>query len=166
MGNKSVKENKNPYFKSREDAGLTREAAAEKMGCISADRIYNIETKTLPHPDEVLLMAECYKNPSLCNYYCSHDCEIGRVSVPQIQEKDLPTITLEMLSTLNTLSGNRDRLIDISADGEISEDEMSDFLSIQATLNKMSLAIGSLKLWVDNAVATGRIDKAILKKEE
>ncbi|MBR5361628.1 MAG: helix-turn-helix domain-containing protein [Lachnospiraceae bacterium] len=162
MGNKSVKENKNMYFKSREDAGLTREAAAEKMGCISADRIYNIETKSLPHPDEVLVMAECYKNPSLCNYYCSHDCEIGQKYVPEVQAKDLPTITLEMLSTLNTLSGNRDRLIDISADGEISADEMPDFKAIQDTLNKMSLAISSLKLWVDNAVTTGRIDKSLL----
>ena len=162
MGNKSVKENKNMYFKSREDAGLTREAAAEKMGCISADRIYNIETKSLPHPDEVLVMAECYKNPSLCNYYCSHDCEIGQKYVPEVQAKDLPTITLEMLSTLNTLSGNRDRLIDISADGEISADEMPDFKAIQDTLNKMSLAINSLKLWVDYAVATGRIDKSLL----
>ncbi len=163
MGNRSVKENKNMYFKAREDAGLTREAAAEKMGCISADRIYNIETKSLPHPDEVLLMAECYKNPALCNHYCSHDCEIGQKYVPEIQSKDLPTITLEMLSTLNTLSGNRDRLIDISADGEISADEMSDFQAIQDTLNKMSLAISSLKLWVDYAVATGRIDKSLLK---
>ena len=163
MGNRSVKENKNMYFKAREDAGLTREAAAEKMGCISADRIYNIETKSLPHPDEVLLMAECYKNPALCNHYCSHDCEIGQKYVPEVQSKDLPTITLEMLSTLNTLSGNRDRLIDISADGEISADEMPDFQAIQDTLNKMSLAISSLKLWVDNAVATGRIDKSLLK---
>jgi len=163
MGNRSVKENKNMYFKAREDAGLTREAAAEKMGCISADRIYNIETKSLPHPDEVLLMAECYKNPALCNHYCSHDCEIGQKYVPEVQSKDLPTITLEMLSTLNTLSGNRDRLIDISADGEISADEMPDFRAIQDTLNKMSLAINSLKLWVDNAVATGRIDKSLLK---
>ncbi len=163
MGNRSVKENKNMYFKAREDAGLTREAAAEKMGCISADRIYNIETKSLPHPDEVLLMAECYKDPALCNHYCSHDCEIGQKYVPEVQSKDLPTITLEMLSTLNTLSGNRDRLIDISADGEISADEMHDFQAIQDTLNKMSLAISSLKLWVDNAVATGRIDKSLLK---
>ncbi len=163
MGNRSVKENKNMYFKAREDAGLTREAAAEKMGCISADRIYNIETKSLPHPDEVLLMAECYKNPALCNHYCSHDCEIGQKFVPEVQSKDLPTITLEMLSTLNTLSGNRDRLIDISADGEISADEMPDFRAIQDTLNKMSLAISSLKLWVDNAVATGRIDKSLIK---
>lgn len=50
MGNRSIKEDKNIYFKCREEACLTREAAAEKMDCISADRIYKIETKSVPYP--------------------------------------------------------------------------------------------------------------------
>ena len=164
MGVRSVKEDKNIYFASRENAGLTRESAAEQMECISADRIYKIETgKALPHPDEVLLMAECYKNPSMCNFYCSHECEIGQKYVPEIKVKDLPAITLEMLATLNNLQKSKDRLIEISADGELTEDEMPDFLSIQDSLNKMSLAIDALKLWVNNAVATGRIDGTVLE---
>ena len=74
MGRKSVKEDKNVYFTSREAAGWTREIAAEQLGCISADRIEKIENeKSMPHPDEVLIMSEIYKNPSLCNYYCSHE---------------------------------------------------------------------------------------------
>ncbi len=159
MGNRSVKEDKNIYFTSREAAGLTREAASEKMGCISADRIYKIETKSAPHPDEVLLMAECYKNPAICNYYCSHECEIGQKYVPEVEVKDLPHITLEMLATLNQVSKSKDRLIEISADGKLTEDEMPDFTEIQDSLNKLSLAIDSLKLWVNNAIATGEINK-------
>ena len=104
MGRKSTKENKNIYQISREKAGLTREAASEKMIYISSDRIEKIESeKSEPHPDEILTMAECYKNPSMCNYYCSQECPIGREYVPQIEVKDLSQITLEMLSTLNTL---------------------------------------------------------------
>ncbi len=164
MGNKSIKEDKNIYFTSRESAGLTREAAAEQMETVSADRIYKIETgKAIPHPDEVLLMADCYKNPALCNYYCSHECEIGQKYVPEVQVKDLPHITLEMLATLNRLQNHKDRLIEISADGELSEDELPDFLSIQNSLDQMSLAIDALKLWVNNAVATGKLDNSMLK---
>lgn len=164
MGNKSIKEDKNIYFTSRENAGLTREAAAEQMQTVSADRIYKIETeKAIPHPDEVLLMADCYKNPALCNYYCSHECEIGQKYVPEVQVKDLPHITLEMLATLNRLQSNKDRLIEISADGELSEDELPDFLSIQNSLDQMSLAIDALKLWVNNAVATGKLDGSMLE---
>ena len=165
MGRKSTKENKNIYQISRENANLTREAAAEQLEFISSDRIEKIESeKSYPHPDEILAMADCYKNPSLCNYYCSHECSIGREYVPHVTAKDLSVVTLEMLSTLNILSKEKDIMIDIAADGEVTEDEMSDFLRIRNTLEDMSLSIESLKLWFENAIASGRIDKSVLNK--
>ena len=119
MGRKSTKENKNIYQTSRETAELTRDAAAAKLEFISSDRIEKIENeKSYPHPDEILAMADCYKNPSLCNYYCSHECPIGQEYVPAVVAKDLSVITLEMLSTLNTLTREKDRLFDIAADGD------------------------------------------------
>lgn len=164
MGRKSTKENKNIYHVSREMAGLTREAAAEQLEFISADRIEKIENeRSNPHPDEILAMADCYKNPSLCNYYCSHECPIGQEYVPEVEVKDLSVITLEMLSTLNTLTRERDRLIDIAADGKVTEDEIPDFIRIKENLDHMSLAIDSLKLWVENTIASGEIDKKILE---
>ncbi|MCR4657605.1 MAG: hypothetical protein K5770_15475 [Lachnospiraceae bacterium] len=45
MGKKSVKENKNAYQNSREEAGLTRQHASELMEFISADRIEKIENE-------------------------------------------------------------------------------------------------------------------------
>ncbi len=165
MGRKSTKENKNIYQTSRETAGLTREAAAEQLEFISSDRIEKIENeRSYPHPDEILAMADCYKNPSLCNYYCSHECPIGQEYVPEVAVKDLSVITLEMLSTLNTLSKEKDRLIDIAADGKISDDEIPDFIKIKENLENMSLSIDSLKLWVENTIASGEIDKDLLNK--
>lgn len=72
-------------------------------------------------------------------------------------------ITLEMLSTLNSLSKEKDRMIDIAADGKITEDEVTDFLRIKSNLDNMSLAIESLKLWVQNTIASGDIDKDLLE---
>ncbi len=166
MGRKSTKENKNVYQISRENMELTREAAASQLEFISADRIEKIENeKSFPHPDEILAMADCYKNPSLCNYYCSHECPIGKQYIPEITAKDLSVITLEMLSTLNTLSKERDRMIDIAADGKVSEDEIGDFLRIKEYLESMSLTIESLKLWVENTIASGEIDRNLLKPD-
>lgn len=89
MGRKSTKENKNIYQTSREAVNMTREAASEALTFISPDRIVKIESeKSLPHPDEILAMAECYKDPGLCNYYCSHECPIGQEYVPEIRMKD------------------------------------------------------------------------------
>ena len=164
MGRKSTKECKNIYQISREEAELTRNAAAEKLQFISADRIEKIESeKSLPHPDEILAMSDSYKNPSLCNYYCSHECPIGQEYIPEIKAKDLSVITLEMLATLNTLFKEKERMVEIAVDGEITEDEIPDFLEIQTNLDKMSLAIDSLKLWIDNTIAAGKIDKELIK---
>ena len=140
MGKKSVKENKNIYFISRENAGLTREQASEIMGYVSADRIEKIEyDKSIPHPDEILAMAECYKYPLLCNNYCANVCSIGQKYVPAVELKDLPRITLEMLSLLNMIEKEKNRLIEITADGEITQDEYSDFAKIKETLDKISI---------------------------
>ena len=158
MGRKSTKENKNIYQISRESMGLTREAASEQLSYISSDRIEKIESeKSIPHPDEILSMADCYKNPSLCNYYCSHECPIGQEYVPEVKFKELTQITLEMLASLNALEKEKNRLIEITVDGIISEDELKDFEKIQAQLAQISLTIDSLQLWVQKAIADGKI---------
>ena len=158
MGRKSTKENKNIYQTSREALGLTREAAAEQLEFLSADRIEKIESeKSLPHPDEILAMADCYKNPSLCNYYCSHECPIGQEYVPEVQMKNLSQITLEMLASLNTLNRDKDRLIEITVDGQISKDELDDFHKIQTQLGQISQTIDSLQLWVQKAIMDGKL---------
>lgn len=164
MGRKSIKANKNIYQISREEQDLTRERAADLLKYISPDRIEKIESeKSIPHPDEIIAMAECYKKPSLCNYFCSHECPIGIKSVPEIESKDLSQITLEMIATINKLNKDKERLIEITVDGTISSDEIRDFKSIKNTLSEMSTAIASLNLWIDTTIANGKIDKNLLK---
>ena len=163
MGRKSNKENKNIYQLCREGAGLTREAAAAGMDFISASRIEKIESeRSLPHPEEILAMAKCYKNPSLCNHYCSHECPIGIEYVDEIEEKNISQITLEMMVTINKLVIDRDRLMEITVDGKITEDEYEDFKNIRKHLLEMSQAINSMKLWIDNTIAAGELDSEAL----
>ena len=83
MARASTKENKRPYQTTRESLKLTRETASELLETLSPERIEKIENdRTLPHPDEVLVMAQKYKQPSLCNYYCANQCPIGAQYVP------------------------------------------------------------------------------------
>lgn len=158
MGRKSTKENKNYYQTCRENAGLTRDAAADLIGYVSSDKIEKIENeRTFAHPEEVLAMSKVYKTPDLCNYYCSHECPIGKEYVPEVKLKTLSQITLEMLASLNSMEKQKSRLIEITVDGKISDDEMDDFLHIQQQLSQISMAIDSLSLWVQKAIADGRI---------
>ncbi|MBQ1457557.1 MULTISPECIES: helix-turn-helix domain-containing protein [Butyrivibrio] len=157
MGKKSVRPNKNLYMISRESLDLTREDAAELTG-ISADRLEKIENeKSLPHPDEVLMMAKYYKNPSINNYFCSHECPIGQQYVPAIPKKELSQIVLEMLASLNNMNREKERLIEITADGKIGDDELEDFHNIQEQLSKISASVESLRLWVEEMIAKGNI---------
>lgn len=160
MGKRSVRENKNIYQLSREEAGLTREKAEELLGYVSAERIEKIESeKSLPHPDEILAMSQCYKVPTLCNYFCTHECPIGEKYVNEVTYKDLSQITLETLASLNSLDKAKNRFIEITVDGVISEDEVKDFKKISDELNKISSTIDSLKLWIEHTISTGQIDK-------
>ena len=159
MAIKPVKNDKNVYRMSREAAKLTREAASEQL-FISPDRIEKIEMRgAAPHPDEVLAMASAYKDPVLCNYYCSHECEIGKVCVPEVQAKDVSQITLEMLANLNKMSKVKDRLIEITVDGAIDREEIGEFRQILSMLDQMSMTIDSMKLWVQQQIAAGNIDQ-------
>ena len=154
MGRKSIKENKNIYFTSREEAGLTRSQASEAMGYISESRIDKIENdRTNVHPDDVVAMAAAYKKPQLCNYYCTHECSIGKNNVTELQLSNLPELSLGILNSLNALNTQKDRLMEIAEDGKISEDEIADFTAIQKNLNKISATVESLKLWVAQAIA-------------
>lgn len=159
MGKKSTKENKNIYQVCREDLGLTRDKASELMEYISPDRIEKIESeKSLPHPDEILMMADAYKMPELCNYFCSHECPIGQKYVPEIKAKDLSQIVIELLAGLNSLNKEKERLIDITVDGEITEDEYEDFKRIREQLKEISVCSDTLQLWLDKTIAAGKID--------
>lgn len=165
MGRKSIKENKSVYQIAREDLDLTREKASELLEFISADRIEKIENgKVVITPDDVMQMAKCYKNPSLCNYFCSHECAIGKEKVPEVKAKELSQITIETLAALNKMNKEKDRLLEIAEDGEITPDEYADFMNIKKTLDKISLSVESLKLWVDEKIAQGQITEDIWKK--
>ena len=159
MARTSTKENKNLYHKTREALQLTREAASELLESITPERIEKIENeRSLPHPDEVLVMAEKYKQPGLCNYYCANQCPIGQQYVPEIKAKDLSQIVLETLASLNILNKQKERLIEITVDGKITGDEIEDFIFIQEELEKISIAVETLQLWSERMLATGAID--------
>ena len=160
MARRSTKENKNIYQRMREGLELTREEASDMLVTMSPERIEKIESeRSMPHPDEVLLMSDQYKHPSLCNYYCANQCPIGAQYVPEIKIKDLSQIVLETIASLNAMQKKKDRLIEITVDGEITDDELEDFVQIQQELEKISVAVETLQLWCERMLDTGAIDR-------
>ena len=88
------------------------------------------------------------------------ECAIGEKYVPEIKEKEnLPQIVLEILSSLNSLEKSRNVLIDISADGEIQDHEIADLIAIQDELERISITVETLQLWVEKRLSSGEINR-------
>ena len=155
----SAKENKNIYFQKREELKLTRDQASELLDSIPPERIEKIENERVePHPEEILIMADKYKAPEICNYYCSHQCPIGQEYVPEIKIQDLSQIVLKMVDSLNNVQDKQKRLISITADGVIDDSEIDDFVGIQEKLENISITVEALQLWTEQMVANGSIN--------
>jgi len=160
MGRKSTRENKTAYQLAREKRGLTVEKAGELMDGLTMDRVAKIESGNVRvQPEDVVLMADCYRSPELCNYYCTHECAIGERTVPEIEMTSFSQIAIETLNSLNKMTHLKDRLLEIVEDGQVRPDESDDFLIIKSTLDKISASVNALQLWVDGQIANGKLDR-------
>ena len=103
---------------------------------------------------------------NLCNYFCSHKCEIGHRYVPEVEVSDLSDIILETIASLNEINPLTTRLIQIARDGKISDDEMKDFAFISKKLDEISLAVDSLNLWGDKTASEKGLNINLLNAEK
>ena len=151
------------YKEIRKRNDMTRDDVCDKASLmnnpIQPERLERIENGKFPiTPDEVMLLAEIYGEPTLCNHYCSKECPIGKKYVPEVKVKDLAQIVLEMLSSLNSMKKSQERLIEITADGEIDDNEIKDFVFIQKELERISITVEALQLWVEQMLADKKIN--------
>lgn len=151
------------YKEIRKKHDLTRDDVCDKASImnnpIQPERLERIENgKFSITPDEVMLLAEIYGEPTLCNHYCSKECPIGEKYVPEVKVKDLAQIVLEMLSSLNSMKKSQERLIEITADGMIDDEEIKDFVYIQKELERISITVETLQLWVEQMLADKKIN--------
>ena len=160
MGRKSIRENKNIYQITRENLGLTREKAGELIPGFSPERIEKIENERVQiRPDDVKLMAEYYKAPGLCNYFCSQECPIGKGRTPRVESRELVQIAVETINGINRLNREKDRLLEIAEDGSISRDEYEDFAQIREVLEKIQVSVSTLQLWLEQKMSEGEIEE-------
>ena len=154
-----MKRGSNYYLEIRKNRGLSREKASELMDTLSPDKIEKIENeKQDPTPADIMEMANGYEEPSIRNYYCAHDCPMGQYFVPSVEFKELEKTVLQMVAALNSMHSMQERLIAISADGKIDNDEIRDFVRIQKELERISMATDSMQLWSEKMLSTGAID--------
>lgn len=161
MGNGGTKENQNVYFRARKEAAeynerlSSREGAAELLG-ISPSTLADYElgiTKFVP-VDKVVLMADLYNRPELRTGYCKYECPIGKHIPLATSVSGIEGIALRLIREFDPdkIKDMEKKLIDIAADGIISEDEKPTLENILGRLDELSLAISELKLAGEKAL--------------
>lgn len=142
------------YRRARRRAARTNQKfrSAEKAGevlLIDRIRLLNIENeRILPRPDEVVSMAEAYKAPELCSYYCSRECPVGKfLDYPEINELSFPKIATSLVSSMHLFGKATDTICTIFKDNEISDNEMEEFKKVLVMLDELSDYSDALKLW-------------------
>lgn len=150
---------KNYYLEIRKKHGLSRDKASELMDTLSPEKIEKIENeKQDPTPADIMELAKGYGEPSVRNYYCAHDCPMGKYFVPEVKIKELEKTVLQMIASLNAMHAMQERLVAISADGIIDENEIRDFIRIERELERISMATDSMQLWTEEMLSVGAID--------
>lgn len=161
MGKDPTKGNDNVYFRARKEAAtynerlFSREGAAELLG-ISVSTLADYElgnTKVIP-VDKVVLMADLYNCPELKYGYCKNECPIGKQMPLATEAKGIEGIALRMIQKFDPegLSGMKNSLVDIAADGIISDDEKPKLEAILRKLDDMAVVINEMKLVGEKAL--------------
>ena len=155
MGKDPIKENTNVYFRARKNAAIynerlySREGAAELLGIsVSALADYELgNTKVVP-VDKVVLMADLYNAPELITGYCVHECPIHGFLPLSTKKKDLQGIALRLLKGFNEeeLKRMKDDLIEITADGGISQEEIPKLTEIMERLESITETVSEMKI--------------------
>lgn len=152
MSNITAKTSSNVFYKARCEAAKhneplsSREGAADIMS-IDRGRLYRIESGIAnPYPEEIHLMADLYKAPELENYYCTNICPLGG-DMPKADISTLDRIAIRALDSFRKLSNTRELLLDITADGVITEDEKDDLQKIIENLEALEAVAQNLKIW-------------------
>ena len=134
----------------------SQEGVADLVGCgrDSIRRIENGLNKVMP-VDMAILLADLYHAPELKNYYCLHECPIGRTRAlsDDAIEVDRATVKLTQILRKETVQAFKHKLQDIAMDGVISDDELDEFNDVVDSLKEVSKIISQLEIIRDRRMA-------------
>ena len=116
-------------------------------------------TKCMP-VDKAVLMADLYNAPQLLNYYCLNECPIGCRQSLSDKVLSIERVTVKLLKSLKVeeLAEIKESLVDIAADGIISDEEKPELKEILEYLDELSRTISELKTIGSIALNGGSAD--------
>jgi len=135
------------FKEARNKSGISRDEAAFRLH-IGSRTLTNYEHQVTVTPPEIALkMQEIYQSPTLTAHYCSEYCPIGQIFAHQVPEhQHICSAILGLLKEHNDVALIRDKLIEITSDGVIDNEEMLTFESIMDELLDLEKKIEEVKM--------------------
>ena len=154
MGRKATKAQGNAWYQARIEAAewnerlSSREGAAEALH-MSVDAVTDAElglSKVMP-VDKAVLMADLYNKPSLLNYYCLHECPIGRNHAISDEVPTIERVTVQLYSKLNEekIKSVLHGLLMVAEDGRIEKEELTHLCDAVEYLRELSVLASKLE---------------------
>lgn len=101
-------------------------------------------------PLDVLGLSIAYNKPELRNHYCCHDCEIGKIDAPVVEDaSNIHKILINMAVSLDSVNSQKLRLMQILEDGVVDNNEVDDLNKILEELEKISMIVEAIQLWCE-----------------
>lgn len=141
-----MKPNRNIYQTARERAGMTQEAASDRL-YISTESLRMYETsRRRPSDEMVVMMAELYRDRALA-YRHLKASPAGQI-LPEVTERSLEQCTMQLFRLLRNFAreGRVETLLEIAEDGIIDDRERPIYNSIMGELREIVAASLSLSL--------------------
>ena len=165
MGRVATKASSNVWYQARMNASryndklASREGAAELLG-MSVSAVSDAElgiSKIMP-VDKAVLMADVYNAPQLLNYYCTHECPIGkgRPLADELDTIERATIGLILAMDTDTLADTKMKLMEIAEDGRVSGDEVGKLEDVMEYLNKLAKRISAITIIAETVMRNER----------
>lgn len=107
---------KNRYCQARMRAAqynecfLSRAGASERLSGVTEDMLKKYELDIVrPSNDVVALMADAYNEPELRNWYCTHECALGKYT-REIESAAPERTAIRLYNAITTLRGATETL--------------------------------------------------------
>lgn len=132
-------EYRNIYKSARRSAGLTQEAAAERLA-VSVESLRAYETaQRIPPNDVVERMVVCYNTQYLAYQHLHETNALMSRIVPELERRSLLQLAARINNRMNRIDRKSgiDRLMEIAEDDHIDADERQEFDEILEELREL-----------------------------
>ena len=128
---------------------IDKNGNATNFNYLNYDKLVKLEhDPTKLQPIDIVGFALAYNKPELRNHYCCHDCEIGKIDAPVVEDaSNIHKILVNMAVSLESVNGQKMRLMQILEDGVVDDNEVGDLNKILYELEKISMTVEAIQLW-------------------